>query len=185
MHCGGIYFMFTAVILGAPVAALAQEGPQVGMSIVPFNPLNPVTGTKEDVTEPFGRNPVVMVCAKQADANFAKLVKELDSRVAKENKAGKLRLSAMAILCNDEDDAQAKLLTVRVKHKIANVVLAIYQPQGPPKLHLSREAQVTVILYQDYKVRVVHAFKKGELDEKAISKILNDIPCITERQKKP
>jgi hypothetical protein len=41
-----------------------------------------------------------------------------------------------------------------------------------------------VVLYREHLVKANHAFRKGELDAKAIEKIVGDIPKIVEKKKK-
>ena len=189
MRCSNISFTILAVFLGTYQSGFAQElksGPQVGEKITPFNPLNAVIGEKDDIVEAFGRNPTVLIFAKEADAGFVSLVRELDARAAKANKARPRRLNVAAILTTDDENGKAKLLNLREKYKIDNVTLAIDNPSGPRGYKLAREAQVTVLLCEDLTVRVNYAFEKGKLDEKAIFKILLDIPKTTKpAQKRP
>src|SRR5262249_43016703 len=150
---------------------LAQDlnsGPRIGWNFTSFQPLNVVTGVKDDVVEVFGRCPVVMIFAKEADADFVNLVKKIDDRIPNEAKNGK-RLHVIAILTTDDDDAKAKLLDLRKKQKIGNIIFAKDHPDGPRGYNLARDAQVTVLLGEDGKVRAKHAFTKGKLDDKAIA----------------
>ncbi len=45
------------------------------------------------------------------------------------------------------------------------------------------DADVTVILYVNHNVKANHPFKKGELDDKAIEKILADVKLILPEKK--
>ena len=51
------------------------------------------------------------------------------------------------------------------------VILTIDQPDGPKAYKVAKDADVTVIFYNERKVEANHAFKKGELDEKAIDAV--------------
>ena len=47
---------------------------------------------------------------------------------------------------------------------------------------MAKDADVTVVLYVDRKVKANHAFKKGELKDEDIETILSEVPMIlTER----
>jgi hypothetical protein len=170
------------ILLVGAQAAGAQElqsGPQAGKSLPgPFSPLNIETGRKDDIVDAFGNKPVILIFAKRVGPNFKSLVKQIDQRVGKENKKGKpVRAAAVMIA---EDDVKKKLSDFRVAEGISNVVLAIDRPGGPPGYELSKDAEVTVILYERKEVRANHAFRKRELDEQAISRIINDLTKITE-----
>ena len=60
--------------------------------------------------------------------------------------------------------------------------MTIDTPTGPPSYHIAKDADVTVLLYVDKTVKVNRAFKKGELDNKAIMAVLGDLPKILERK---
>src|SRR5262249_55828740 len=123
------------------------------------------------------KKPVVMIFAKNAGAEFAKLVTELDRRVGKERAAAK-RLRAVAIVTSDEDGLTRKLNDLRTREKITNVALGITNPSGPEGYKLAKEAGVTAILYERREVRANHAFRAGTLDGNAVSAILDDVPKI-------
>ena len=49
------------------------------------------------------------------------------------------------------------------------------EPGGPPDYELSKDADVTVLMWKNSKVTVGHAYK-GELTDKDIETVVNDIP---------
>ena len=51
------------------------------------------------------------------------------------------------------------------------------EPGGPPDYELSRDADVTVLMWNESKVKVNRAYK-GELTEKDIGAIVADIPKL-------
>ena len=55
-------------------------------------------------------------------------------------------------------------------------------PGGPKHYKLSPAADVTVVMYRQNKVVANHAFKKGELNEKAIEAVLRDVPRVISRR---
>ena len=61
-----------------------------------------------------------------------------------------------------------------------STVLAIDNTGGPKSYKVAKDADVTVVLYTDHTVKANYAFKKGDLNDKAIDKILADIPKILE-----
>lgn len=66
---------------------------------------------------------------------------------------------------------------------IEQTVLSIDNPAGPKAYNVSKDADVTVVLYVDRKVKANHAFKKGELTDKDIEKFVSEVPMIVNDQK--
>ena len=50
--------------------------------------------------------------------------------------------------------------------------------RSPEKYKIAKDAEVTVLLDENFTVKANHAFKKGELNAKAIDKIAADVPKI-------
>ena len=76
-----------------------------------------------------------------------------------------------------------KLKALDRKEGTKNVSLAFLLPPGPKHYKLSPAADVTVIMYRQNKVVANHAFKKGELNEKAIEVVLRDVPRTIARRR--
>lgn len=116
-----------------------------------------------------------MIFAKEISDPLTSLVKKLDAEVAK-NKSAKLR-SALVMLTDDEG-VEKKLKELHEKQGVNHVSLGIDNPAGPRAWKVAKEADVTVVLYSKRQFKANHAFKKGDLDDKAIDKILADLPKI-------
>ena len=171
-----------AAVLAAPaIAEHLKSGPQAGENVPgPFHPLN-VTGEKKG--EKFclfcvnGQNPVAMVFARENSPELTKLIKKLDEATAK-NK-GK-SMGSFVVYLSDKEGLDKDLTSMAEKEKIEKTVLSIDNPAGPKDYNVAADAAVTVVLYVDRKVKANHAFKKGELKDEAIEKIVSDIPKILE-----
>jgi hypothetical protein len=175
------------VVLGTAATVRAQDiesGPRVGTFLPgPFSPLNVATGRKEDFLDEFGSKPVVMVFARTVDANLTALIKQLDQRVAKENKEG-IPLRA-AVIVTSEDDVKKVLNELRTNEKIKNVILALDNPAGPQSYKLSKEAEVTALLFVRKGILANRAYKKTSFNEKSVAAILNDISKILPTRQQP
>jgi hypothetical protein len=57
-------------------------------------------------------------------------------------------------------------------------VLSVDNPAGPPGYHIAKDADVTVVLYTKHNVKANFAYKKGELTEEEVDKILQSVPKI-------
>ena len=64
------------------------------------------------------------------------------------------------------------------KEKVEKCVLSVDNPAGPKGYKVSKDAEVTVVLYTAHTVKANHAFGKGELDDKGIEKVLADVSKI-------
>jgi hypothetical protein len=107
------------------------------------------------------------------------LVKKIDACTVKNSKA---KMGSFAVFCSDEESLEKKLKELAEKEKIQKCALTIDNPSGPAKYNISKDAEVTVVLYVNKTAKVNYAFKKGELNDAAIAKILKDVPKILEKE---
>jgi hypothetical protein len=179
-----------ALVCSFGIAAGADalvSGPQVGTKLPGgFSPVNVTNaempdyaGKRSDYTEQHGAGPVVLVFARGITDPLTKLMKKLDAEVGK-NKAARLR--AVLVILREDAETERALKELGERQGIEKVSLAI-MPDGPKDYKLSKEADVTVIVYDRYKVEANHAFRKGELNDKAIETILADVPKVVPRKR--
>jgi hypothetical protein len=176
--------LFAAALAAAALTLPAfaenlKSGPQAGEKVPgPFHPIN-VTG--EHKGEKFclfcvnGENPVAMVFARETSPELTALIKKIDAATAK-NK-GK-SMGSFVVFLSDKEGLDKELAALAEKEKIEHTVLAIDNPAGPKAYEVSKDADVTVVLYVDRKVKANHAFKKGELKDADLEKILSEVPMI-------
>src|SRR4051812_545689 len=90
--------------------------------------------------------PAVVVFARSADDDLARLVRLLDQAVA-DNKSGDLR--AWVTFLNEEQTAfDPVLVGWAKKNAVRNVSLSVFEDRdGPPAYRLHRDADVTVLLF--------------------------------------
>jgi hypothetical protein len=163
-----------------------KSGPQAGDNLPgPFHSLVAHSeeprwvGLKMDFFEAYGANPVVLVFAREMTKPLTRMVKELEAEVAKGKSA---KLKAVVVILSDDDALEKNLKEFGEKQGIKHVNLAIMEPDGPKHYKVSKEADVTVIAYKNRKVQANHAFKKGELNEEGVEKILADVRKIASKQ---
>ena len=120
-----------------------------------------------------------MVFARDLSAPVTSLVKKIEACTAKNAKDKKM--CSFAVFMSDEEGLDKKLKDFAEKEKIEKCALTIDNPSGPSPYKIAKDADVTVLLYLDKHVKVNHAFKKGELNDEAIAKILKDVPKIFEK----
>jgi hypothetical protein len=178
--------LFLALVPGVLVcgtAMLAAEdelrsGPQAGQdlpgsfrSVVAYSAEPDLAGKRNDFIEQYGSNPVVLAFARELTTPVTALVKTLDAEIAKRNPA---KLRAAVVMLSADDALERKLVDFCEEQPFQHVHLAIMEPNGPKDYKLSKEAEVTVILYNKRAVTANHAYRKGELNDKAIATILAD-----------
>jgi hypothetical protein len=106
------------------------------------------------------------------------LVKSLDSEIAK-NKS----LKSFVVLLDDEDETAKRLKALAKEAGITKVPLTMsVNPGGPPPYKVHKDAEITVLMWRGSKVRVNHAYKKGDLTEADVKTVLSDLPKILENK---
>ena len=174
----------TALLITSALAAETLEsGPAAGKEIPgPFHPLN-VTGAnagqKSCLVCEHGGNPVAMIFARKVNVPLTSLVKKIDAVTVK-HKAD--RMGSFVVFLSDDEKLETQLKTLADQQKLQCCVLAIDNPSGPGPYKISKDADVTIILYEDLTVRANFAFKKGELNERAIERVMADIPKILSKK---
>jgi hypothetical protein len=161
----------------AVVAAEPKSGPQAGEKVPgPFHPLNingEDAGKKACLYCKAGDSPVIAVFARTADdATLRKLITVVEAETAKNAKA---ELNSFVVFCSDDEKLKGKLADLAEKAKLKNVVLALDSAEGPEKYNISKDADVTVLLYKDRVVTANYTFGKGKMTEKDVEKITADI----------
>ena len=116
-----------------------------------------------------------MVFARETSDTLTSLVKKLDEANQK-NKS----LNSFVVFMNDDEKLEDQLKALSEKADLKKTVLTIDNPSGPAGYKVAKEADVTVVLYNNRKVEVNHAFAKGKLDAKAVEQIISDLDKITD-----
>lgn len=173
-----------ALVVGLAVAADRSSsklvsGPQVDQAVPgPFHPLN-VTGA--EAGKKFclyccnGENPVAMVFARETSPELATLIKKIDAAtVANKNH----EMGSFVVFLSDKEGLDKELQGMARDAGLKKIVLAIDNPAGPEKYKVSKDADVTVVLYNERVVKANYAFKKGQLKDKDIEKIVADVTKI-------
>lgn len=181
--------MFQKIVISAVVASLLvaaagaadpiKAGPQKGEKLPgPFHPLNingENAGEKACLYCRYGMSPVVMVFARSATPEVITLAKKLEAEVKKHQDA---ELNACVVFCSDDGGLKSQLEAIVSKEGLKDVTLAIDNPAGPKGYNIAKEADVVVLLYKDRKVIANHAYRKGEICNDCVEKIIAEIPSL-------
>jgi predicted protein tyrosine phosphatase len=117
---------------------------------------------------------VVCVFARKTSEPLTSLVKQIDRKIGENN-----RLKSFVVITTQQKDATAEELKKLAQDaKIQHVPLTMFgEPGGPPDYELARNADITVLMWKEHKVKVNHAFR-GELTDQDIRSIVADIPQV-------
>jgi hypothetical protein len=166
-------------------AAEIKSGPQAGEKVPgPFHPLNvngESAGEKACLYCKHGANPVAMVFARTTECEGTqKLIKKLEEVTAANSKAD---MGAFVVFLSDSDKTEKALKKFADEAKLKSVVLAVDNPAGPEKYNVSKDADITVVLYTAGKVQVNKTFEKGKITDKDIDAIVKDVTKILPEKK--
>ena len=127
----------------------------------------------------YGGRPVVSIFARKIDDKLTKLIQEVDKTVG-ENKDEQMA-AFVVLLTDDPDAAEQELVELAEKNKIKHTPLTTFDGEaGPPEYKISKEADVTVLMWNQSKVKSNHGFEKDKLDDKSIATVLKDAKKLTE-----
>jgi hypothetical protein len=164
---------------GVYAAETIKSGPQVNDDVPgPFHPLN-ITGARAGQKNCLycqnGASPVAVVFAREVTPAVTKLIKKLDDCTAKNEEC---RMGSYVVFLCDKEGLDKDLKAMAEKEKLGKIVLSIDNPAGPEEYKISKDADVTVLLYTKHVVKANYAFKKGELKDGDIDAIVKDVPKI-------
>ena len=105
---------------------------------------------------------------------MASLVKQIDEKIGENGE-----LKSFVVLVPKKGEVPAEDLKKLAREAgIKHVPLTIGEsPDGPPDYEISKKADVTVLMWNGQTVKVNHAFK-GELTEKDVRAVMDDIPKL-------
>jgi hypothetical protein len=98
-----------------------------------------------------------MIFAREVSDSLTSLVKKIDAATVKYEK---LEMGSFVVFCNNDDGLKDKLKKLAEKEGLKELILSIFPPEGPEKYKIAKEADITVILYDERVVKANYAFKK-------------------------
>ncbi len=116
-----------------------------------------------------------MIFAREVSDPLTSLVKKIDAATAKHSDCS---MGSFVVFLSDDEGLDKKLKDLAKKDKIDHTVLSIDNPAGPRGYGIAKDADVTVVLYTNRTVKANYAFKKGELKDADIDKIVGDVSKI-------
>lgn len=174
-----------ALLVSAVFAAeTLVSGPQPNEDVPgPFHPYNVTgraAGKKNCLYCQNGANPVAVVFAREVTPQVTKLIKRLDECTAKSSEC---RMGSYVVFLCDKEGLDKELKEMAEKEKLEHIVLSIDNPAGPQEYKISKDADVTVLLYTKHIVKSNRAFKRGDLKDADIESIVKEVPKILPQNK--
>jgi len=119
-----------------------------------------------------------LIFARKIDDGLASLVKKLDKVVA--DNQDQQMAALVAFLGDDPEALQTAAAEFGKANPLVNTVLIVPKDHadGPKSYGVTAETSIAVILYQGKKVKALHTFADGGLDEKAIAAVIADTEKI-------
>lgn len=177
----GILMIHSFLAAQQPFRSGLQPGTAIAAEFECLNVTGKHAGKKHCLLCENGLAPVAMIFARDVSAPLVNLLVQLDAATAKNLKS---EFASFVVFLSADKDLPKQLEQLAEKRGIKHLVLSIYDPAGPDGFHVSRDAEVTVVLYREFLVAANHAFKKGELTDKDSTRILADLPKILAEKKK-
>ena len=100
------------------------------------------------------------------------LVKKIDA------KSG---LKSFVVYLSDDEKMEETLKSFAKDNHLQHTVLAIDNVSGPKSWKISKDAEVTVILYKEHEVQANFAFGSGGLTAAGAEKVLGALPKLLEQ----
>lgn len=120
---------------------------------------------------------MVTVFTRKITDDLASLVKEIDNTVSK-NSSQNMK-AFVVYLGDDPAAAEKKLQAMAKKYKITKTPLTVFQTEeGPPNYRISRDADVTVLMWSSRNVKANVAFGKKPLTKADIQKVVKSTAKI-------
>jgi hypothetical protein len=168
------------LFVGSVSAGDVESGLKVGDTPGAFN-VKDITGPNKGKSLcyrcNYGSRPVVSVFAREVTADLAKLIKEVDNVVGKNS--DKKMAAFVVVLAEDADKIAPQLEELAAKSGIKNVPLTIFDgAAGPNDYKIAKDADVTVLMWNESEVKANTALTKGQLNDSVIKSIINDTQGI-------
>lgn len=124
---------------------------------------------------------MVAIFAREVNPGLTSLVKKIDEKSVEFKSKG---IKSFVTFLSDDEKLEDALKKFADKEGIKKTVLSIDNIAGPKGYDIAKDADVTVILYTNRKVEANHAFRKGELNEKSVERVIADLSKIQPKSKK-
>lgn len=167
-------------LLTLPQPEQLRSGPPPGSEMGPYSFLiatGPKRGTQHCYVCENRDKPVVLIFARERSEELGRFLTDLDRIVEREKAAG--LAGWVTFLADNQPALEPELVNWSRKHGVRLIPLGIFEDKdGPPRYRLSTQADLTILLVAQGKVKQNFAFKAGTFDTKKAKEVLHAIPTL-------
>lgn len=168
------------LVAGLAMAGDIKSGPDLGESTSPFlvkDITGPHQGTSLCYRCAYGARPVTCIFTREVTPEVASLVQTIDGTVA--SNKDKNMCAFVVLLTEDADGGAKQLAKLAADKNIKNIPLTVFDGRaGPEAYKISKDAAVTVLMWNKSRVEVSHAFAAGKLSDGDVKTIASDTSKI-------
>jgi len=169
-----------AVAMTALSTMVLADGLDVGSTVGAFyvkDVTGPAAGTKLCYRCRFGDRPVVSIFTRSVDGSVPQLIQEIDGVISK-NQAKDAK-AFVVLLTDDEAAGEKALKETASKAKVNHTPLTTFDGvAGPDRYQISKDADVTVMMWVNGKLKVNEALKSSDLTKEKIAGLVGQTSQI-------
>lgn len=172
--------VLSAVMLLSCAGATADDQLEIGASVREFyvkDVTGPAAGMELCYRCRYANRPVVTIFTRDVNDELAALIKKMDEVVGENGDAG---MAGFVVLMTDEPaEHEDSLKSLATEQDIRRVPLTVFDDRyGPRSYRLSRDADVTVMMWVEGELAVNQSFKREQLTEDAIAGLVRSTERI-------
>jgi hypothetical protein len=170
-----LILMSAPALAAEPLKSGLQPGERLTNIFEPLNVTGPYAGEQHCLVCEMGLNPVAMIFAREVNEPLVALLSKLDKATEKNRD---VEMGSFVVFLSEKEGLKEQLENLAKKQGFKQIILSTYDPAGPEDFKVTADSDVTVVLYREHLVKANHSFRKGELSEQAVEKIVGDLPKI-------
>ena len=167
-------------LAGMALAGDVKSGLDLGETTTPFlvkDITGPSAGKSLCYRCQYGAKPVTCIFTREINDSVASLIKQIDTTVG--SNADKNMRGFVVLLTNDADAGAKTLAKLAADKGIKNVPLTVFDGvAGPEKYKISKDAAVTVLMWNKGHVAVQDAFSTAKLTAEQVKAVASDTSKI-------
>jgi len=156
-------------------AVAMADGLEVGSTVGAFyvKDVTGPAGTKLCYRCRYGDRPTVSIFTRSVDGNVESLIEKIDGVVGKNQNKD---MKAFVVLLTDEQAAgEASLKSTAEKTKVTNTPLTTFDgTTGPDRYKISKDADITVMMWVNGKLKVNEALKASDLTAEKVASLVGE-----------
>jgi hypothetical protein len=175
-----VFLLIVAFPWIQPQPTPLRSGPQPGSEIGPYSFLiatGPKRGTQHCYVCENRDKPVVLIFARDRSEELGRFLTSLDRLIEQEKATG--IAGWVTFLAENQPALEPDLVNWGRKHGLRHIPLGIFEDKvGPPRYRLHAQADLTILLVSNGKVKQNFTFKSGSFNDAKAKEILQAVPSL-------